>query len=56
VIDASIALSWCFEDEATPETDQLFESVRDEGAAVPLFTKHEPLARAAGRRGIAVRA
>lgn len=35
VIDASIALSWCFEDEATPETDELFEHVRDEGAAVP---------------------
>ena len=35
VIDASIALSWCFEDEATPETDRLFELVRDEGAVVP---------------------
>lgn len=35
VIDASIALSWCFEDEATPETDRLFEFVRDEGAVVP---------------------
>lgn len=35
MIDASIALSWCFEDEATPETDRLFEHVRDEGAVVP---------------------
>jgi predicted nucleic acid-binding protein len=35
VIDASIALSWCFEDEATAETDRLFELVRDEGAVVP---------------------
>lgn len=35
VIDASIALSWCFEDEATAETDRLFEFVRDEGAIVP---------------------
>lgn len=35
VIDASVALSWCFEDEASPETDQLFERVRDEGAVVP---------------------
>ena len=35
VIDASIALSWCFEDEATPETDRLFEQVRDDGAIVP---------------------
>ncbi len=35
VVDASIALSWCFEDEATPETDLLFAHVRDEGAIVP---------------------
>ena len=35
VIDSSIALTWCFEDEATPETDALFERVRDEGAIVP---------------------
>ena len=35
VIDSSIALSWCFEDEASPETDLLFERVRDEGAIVP---------------------
>jgi predicted nucleic acid-binding protein len=35
VIDSSIALTWCFEDEATPETDALFERVRDGGAIVP---------------------
>jgi predicted nucleic acid-binding protein len=35
VIDSSIALSWCFEDEASPETDVLFERVRDDGAIVP---------------------
>ena len=35
VIDSSAALSWCFEDEATPECDLLFERVRDEGAVVP---------------------
>ena len=35
VVDSSIALTWCFEDEASPETDQLFERVRDEGAIVP---------------------
>ena len=29
------ALSWCFEDEATPESDLLFERVRNEGAVVP---------------------
>jgi predicted nucleic acid-binding protein len=35
VIDSSIALSWCFEDEASPETDAVFESIRDRGAVVP---------------------
>ncbi len=35
VIDSSIALTWCFEDEATAETDALFERIRDEGAVVP---------------------
>ena len=35
VLDFSIALTWCFEDEATSETDALFERVRDEGAVVP---------------------
>ena len=35
VIDSSIALTWCFEDEASPETDRLFERVRDDGAIVP---------------------
>ncbi|HEY0526232.1 MAG TPA: type II toxin-antitoxin system VapC family toxin [Stellaceae bacterium] len=35
VIDSSIALTWCFEDEASPETDTLFERVRDDGAVVP---------------------
>jgi predicted nucleic acid-binding protein len=35
VIDSSIALTWCFEDEASPETDVLFDRIRDEGAVVP---------------------
>jgi predicted nucleic acid-binding protein len=35
VVDSSIALTWCFEDEASAETDQLFERVRDDGAVVP---------------------
>lgn len=35
VLDCSVALSWCFEDEAAEETDALLERVRDEGAVVP---------------------
>lgn len=35
VVDSSVALTWCFEDEASAETDALFERVRDEGAMVP---------------------
>lgn len=35
VIDSSVALAWCFEDEASPTSDALFEQVRDEGAVVP---------------------
>jgi predicted nucleic acid-binding protein len=35
VIDSSAALSWCFEDEASPGSDALFEQVRDHGGLVP---------------------
>lgn len=35
VLDCSVAVSWCFEDEASPETDAVLERVRDEGALVP---------------------
>lgn len=35
VVDSSIALTWCFEDEASPQTDELFERIRDDGALVP---------------------
>lgn len=35
VIDTSVALTWCFEDEATAETDRLLDHVRDNGAIVP---------------------
>jgi predicted nucleic acid-binding protein len=35
VLDCSIAVSWCFEDEAAPATDALLERVRDHGAIVP---------------------
>ena len=41
VIDASIALCWCFEDEATPATDALAERVARDGAVVPILWRFE---------------
>ena len=35
VIDASVAISWCLDDEASPATDLLLDRVRESGAAVP---------------------
>lgn len=35
VIDTSITMAWCFEDEATEATDALLERLRHERAAVP---------------------
>jgi predicted nucleic acid-binding protein len=35
VVDASIALAWSFEDERTPEVDQILERVLAQGAVVP---------------------
>jgi predicted nucleic acid-binding protein len=37
VMDASSALSWCFEDESGPEADALIEKVAAEGAVVPVL-------------------
>jgi len=41
VLDCSIAASWCFEDEAAPETDLLLQRIRDEGAVVPSLWRLE---------------
>lgn len=35
ILDASMAMSWCFEDEWTPESDRILQLVRDDGALVP---------------------
>ncbi len=35
VIDCSVAMAWCFEDEATDFTDDLLERLDVEGAVVP---------------------
>lgn len=41
VIDASIALSWCFEDEASEETDAIAARMTETGAIVPGLFKLE---------------
>ncbi len=40
VLDSSVALSWCFEDERTPATKALLERVGESGAVAP---QHWPL-------------
>ncbi len=35
VIDASLTLTWCFEDEVTPTTDVVLDHVSETGAVVP---------------------
>jgi predicted nucleic acid-binding protein len=35
VVDASVALSWCFEDERTPATKALLERAGETGAVAP---------------------
>jgi len=35
VVDASVALAWCFRDEATEATDDIVVRVRGEGGIVP---------------------
>jgi len=35
VLDCSIAIAWCFEDEATPATDAVLDEVARRGAVVP---------------------
>ena len=35
VLDASVTLAWCFEDEATAETDELLATLRASSVMVP---------------------
>jgi hypothetical protein len=37
VLDCSVAVAWCFEDEATAELDALLDRVQRHGAVVPLL-------------------
>ena len=47
VIDASVALSWCFEDEASPASDAILQRLRSTRAVAPA---HWPLEVANGLR------
>lgn len=55
VIDASVALAWCFEDETTAATSEVLRRLADEAAAVPTTWRVEVanvLAMAERRRRI----
>jgi predicted nucleic acid-binding protein len=41
VIDASLTVSWYFEDETTPETEAILERVSEAGATVPAHWRLE---------------
>jgi predicted nucleic acid-binding protein len=41
VLDCSVAVAWCFEDEATAELDALLDRVQQHGAVVPLLWMSE---------------
>lgn len=53
VLDASVALAWCFEDEATPFADGLLVRMQQEEAAAPAIWPLEVAngIRSAERRG-----
>ncbi len=41
VLDASVALAWCFADETTPETEAILERLADDSAIVPTLWEFE---------------
>ena len=41
VIDTSVTMAWCFEDEATDQTDSVLDRLRDEEAVVPALWQLE---------------
>jgi len=41
VLDASVALAWCFVDEATPASDALLDRLADEEAVAPALWRLE---------------
>ena len=53
VLDCSVAVAWCFDDEATPQLDGLLDRVQRDGAVVPSLWTLEitNVLLQAGRRG-----
>lgn len=53
VVDTSVTMAWCFEDEATDVTDEVLDRLRDEEAVVPALWQLEVtnVLLAAERRG-----
>lgn len=41
VLDSSLTLAWCFEDEASPAIDKMFEHIADHWAVVPALWRLE---------------
>lgn len=41
VVDASTTMAWCFEDEATTETDAILDRLRQDHALVPPLWEYE---------------
>jgi len=53
VVDCSLTMAWCFEDEATPETDAVLKRLRQSSAIVPAIWPLEVanVLRSGERRG-----
>lgn len=41
VLDASVAMAWCFEDESTPETEAVLDRLTEDSAVVPMLWEIE---------------
>ncbi len=41
VVDTSVTMTWCFEDEATDETDSVLDELKHDGAVVPALWQFE---------------
>ncbi len=41
VVDASVTMAWCFDDEATTATEAVLDRLRQEEATAPVLWSHE---------------